>query len=229
MPLPDSALSSASDQPVSSQTLWRALIREPNTGVSIIDDQGVLTYLNDQGCRIFFAAETNPQAIIGRSLKDFYPADVAAERQKVVHRAIAHDKPILYRSIWQGYQHFSWVYPIHDEARDPTGKALIITRRIEGASNAVALDTDGFERVDADIIDLGELSNLTTRELVVMALLGQGFSLKDTARQLHRSVRTIETQRDSIARKLDLADRAELIELARRVGLRCDDAFRQKV
>ncbi|MEM9916097.1 MAG: LuxR C-terminal-related transcriptional regulator [Planctomycetota bacterium] len=108
-------------------------------------------------------------------------------------------------------------------------KVLVITRRTAGDTADAILTSAGIERIDADVIDLGELDLLSPRELVVVALLGRGLSLKETARTLHRSVRTIETQRDSIGRKLKLADRGALIKLVQRVGLTVDDTKRVMV
>jgi DNA-binding NarL/FixJ family response regulator len=47
---------------------------------------------------------------------------------------------------------------------------------------------------------------LTDRELEVFRLIGQGVKTADIARQLHLSVKTVETYRDRIRQKLDLKD-----------------------
>jgi DNA-binding CsgD family transcriptional regulator len=215
---------------VAGPAVWDALAREPDTGVSIVDDRGTIVYCNQQAIDRFLEQGRTPDQVIGRDLHSLYPEPFVEERLGVIHRVVSQNKPVLFRSIWRGRQQRSWIYPVHDEAGDPTGRVLIITRRVEGDTTPPAKPTDeAFERVDAEVIDLGPLDILSTRELVVMALLGQGYSLKDTAKKLHRSVRTIESQRDSIARKLQLSDRGALIEIARQVGLRCDDAYRKSV
>lgn len=55
---------------------------------------------------------------------------------------------------------------------------------------------------------------LSDREQQILALLGQGQSSKQIARVLDIGVRTVETHRQSIRRKLDLAGQAELIRYA---------------
>ncbi|HEU4620726.1 MAG TPA: response regulator transcription factor [Burkholderiaceae bacterium] len=55
---------------------------------------------------------------------------------------------------------------------------------------------------------------LTPRESQILAELGKGRSSKQMARQLGLSVRTIETHRQSIKRKLELTGQAELIKYA---------------
>ena len=73
------------------------------------------------------------------------------------------------------------------------------------------------------MLDLGELSTLTPRELEVLALLGTGGTLKDAAATLRRSVKTVESHRDNIARKLGLSRRGELVRVVERSGLRPSD------
>lgn len=215
--------------------VWAALASEPATGVSVITAEGRIVYINEQAAEIFLGPKTKVQDAAGRTLEELYPPEFAQERERLVRRVIDEDQPVLFRGIWRGYQHLSWIYPIrpHDT---PVGeleagtvnetKVLVITRRTTGDAADAILVASGIERVDADVIDLGELDILSPRELVVVALLGRGLSLKETAKTLHRSVRTIETQRDSIGRKLKLADRGELIKLTQRVGLTLDDTKR---
>ncbi len=55
---------------------------------------------------------------------------------------------------------------------------------------------------------------LSEREQQILALLGQGQSSKQIARVLDIGVRTVETHRQNIRRKLDLDGQAELIRYA---------------
>lgn len=55
---------------------------------------------------------------------------------------------------------------------------------------------------------------LTPRESEILAMLGQGASSKQIARDLDLSVRTVEAHRQSIKRKLELDGQAELIRYA---------------
>lgn len=221
--------------------VWRSLISEPHTGVSVINRDGTIIYCNPQAAKIFLDAATDADDVIGRPLDSLFSAAFAEERMGLIRRVLDEDRPILFRGIWKGYQHVSWVYPADgvpvtdDDAADvpdelpPAEKVLVVTRRVAGDADAADLSDDGFEKLNAEVNDLGELDILSPRELVVIALLGGGLSLKETARLLHRSVRTIETQRDSIGQKLHLADRGELIKLVQRVGLTMDDTQRTNV
>ena len=57
-------------------------------------------------------------------------------------------------------------------------------------------------------------NQLSTRELDILACLAQGQSSKQIARVLDLSVRTVETHRQNIRRKLDLETQADLIRYA---------------
>ena len=52
--------------------------------------------------------------------------------------------------------------------------------------------------------------SLSDRELEVFEQIGRGRSTKDIARQLHLSIKTVETHREKIKAKLDLKSASEL-------------------
>ena len=58
------------------------------------------------------------------------------------------------------------------------------------------------------------IDSLTDREIEVFALVGQGMSTRKIAKHLHLSVKTIETHREHIKRKLNLETSHELIHRA---------------
>jgi DNA-binding NarL/FixJ family response regulator len=55
---------------------------------------------------------------------------------------------------------------------------------------------------------------LSDRELSVFELIGQGFTLREIADQLHLDVKTVETYRVRIKEKLDLKDAGEVLKRA---------------
>jgi two-component system response regulator NreC len=63
------------------------------------------------------------------------------------------------------------------------------------------------------------LSSLTPRELQVLRLIGRGMCRADIARELFRSLKTIDAHHTSIMKKLDIHDRAELTRYAIQEGL----------
>jgi two-component system response regulator NreC len=58
------------------------------------------------------------------------------------------------------------------------------------------------------------LEQLTDRELYVLQLLGAGLSTRQIAAEVNRSLKTIETHRENIKRKLGLSGAAELVHFA---------------
>lgn len=221
--------------PTGGGPVWASLISEPQTGVSVITADGTIVYLNAQAAEIFLGPKATVKDATGEHLAALYPPEFADERARLVRGVIDRDQPVLFRAMWRGHQHLSWIYPIHAEDghttadAQPQPKVLVITRRTGGdAADAIMSDT-GLERIDAGVIDLGTLDILSPRELVVLALLGRGMSIKETARHLHRAPATIETQRESIGKKLRVADRGALVQLVQSVGLTVDDAHRTTV
>lgn len=65
---------------------------------------------------------------------------------------------------------------------------------------------------------------LTPRERQVLLLMAQGLNNKAMAQRLHLSVRTVETHRLSIRRKLDIQKPADLVRHAREYGWRGEDS-----
>ncbi|RCK30766.1 response regulator transcription factor [Thalassospira lucentensis] len=94
-----------------------------------------------------------------------------------------------------------------------------MVRAIETIANGGEAYSSTFERITS-----GEGSNsdgvpLTTRERTVLRLLAKGASNKHVARELDISVRTVETHRRNIKRKLDIDSSAGLVRYAIEKGL----------
>ncbi len=64
-----------------------------------------------------------------------------------------------------------------------------------------------------------QIDSLTPREREILSLIAEGDSLSDIARKLHRSLKTIETHRLSLGRKLNATNRVELARIAIASGL----------
>lgn len=64
-----------------------------------------------------------------------------------------------------------------------------------------------------------DLEELTPRETEVLTQVALGYSLPEIAQQLHRSLKTIETHRLSLGRKLGASNRVELTRIAIAAGL----------
>jgi len=64
-----------------------------------------------------------------------------------------------------------------------------------------------------------DLQDLTPRELEVLKLIADGYSLLEIAYKLQRSLKTVESHRLSLGRKLNVSDRVDLTKIAIAKGL----------
>jgi DNA-binding NarL/FixJ family response regulator len=65
-----------------------------------------------------------------------------------------------------------------------------------------------------DEVTRSPLDVLADRELEVFRLIGAGVKTAEIAERLHLSVKTVETYRDRIRKKLDLSDGTQLAHYA---------------
>jgi DNA-binding CsgD family transcriptional regulator len=73
--------------------------------------------------------------------------------------------------------------------------------------------------VPAAAYDTSAADKLSPRERECLALLVAGHSYQETARRLSLTVKTVETYRRRLMRKLDISNRAELVAFAVRTGI----------
>lgn len=212
------------------EAAFGALIREPSTGVGVISLEGQVIYLNEQAARIFHGRHAKPEQFVGRFWRDHLPAAWVEERLNILREIMVHGEPVQVRTIWRGYQHVTWISPIEAaESENSVPLFLTITRREAGDEQSEALSAQEERCVDSDVMRLGPLDALSKRELEVLALVGQGLTVTETARMLARSEKTIESHITAIHHKLGVRDRVEMSEIARRAGLTLSDAERQRV
>lgn len=229
---------------VTAETVWQAVAGDPLTGVSIIDLEGKILWLNQKAATLFYGPDAKAHDLVGKSWRDIGDERWVTERSELLTRVRDTGKPVMLRTIWRGKQQVSWIHLVQggaDEAAPapepgddgPTDglpdRFLIITRRVGGDWESEASPASDMEVVESEMVELGPLDVLTPRELEVLSLIGQGMALKEIATTLHRSYKTIENHRGSIGRKLHMDDRVKLAEIARRAGLTLADAERQRV
>jgi DNA-binding NarL/FixJ family response regulator len=86
-----------------------------------------------------------------------------------------------------------------------TGRIYLSEKMVERVINGFAKKKDGAA---------SSIEDLSDRELEVFGLIGQGLSTSKIAERLHLSVKTVETHREKIKRKLQLATGGELVRHA---------------
>lgn len=209
--------------------LWASIVQDPTAGVTIVDAKGTVEFVNTQAARLYFDEAVLPEELIGQGLGDIFPAAWLEDRYRLLKDIAEDGRPRIFRTIWQGFQHLAWTYPLPEEETGQVDHYMIVTRRVAGYVDRTSMEETGILYRNADFNDLGDLDVLSTRELEVLALIGQGMSFKQIASTLHRSVKTIENHRNSIGHKLQVGDRAQLMSIARRAGLLPEDAGRGRL
>jgi len=210
--------------PMATETVWQALSAAPGIGVCVMSVDGITVYTSAEHRRIYWGDHDSTFDTSGLAFASNYPTEWVAERMGYVKRVVDERRPLAVRQVWRGHQILMVLRPVISAEGDVT-HILCVSRPTESQDL-----TSQFEEVaESEFIELGELSVLTPRELVVLALLGQGLTLKEIAEKLHRSFKTIDNHRASIGRKLRKTDRLELAKLASQAGLRVRDAELQRV
>ncbi len=218
--------------------VWAGLTTDPAAGVSIVTANGTILYANKQAVRVFVSDDARPEDIIGKNISIVEGEEWVSERLEVLRHVRDSGRPVLMRTIWKGYQQLSWIHPIDSSAfmevpkdlpEEDRSAFLVITRRVSGDQESLYDSTPVYDRVDSQVINLGPLGALSPRELEVLALVGQGLSVKEIAAILHRAPKTIENHKASVGKKLEESDRVKLAEISRRAGLSVDDATRTRV
>jgi two-component system, NarL family, response regulator NreC len=109
--------------------------------------------------------------------------------------------------------------------KDSTPTQLVAAVR-EVASSLDDPNPTGLSRLVPDLQALAESNNsyargsvLTARELEVMRLLAEGRTVREVAMELSLSVKTIEAHKLNLMRKLDIHNRASLVEYAIQTGV----------
>lgn len=217
MTVPNSPRFPQVENDIRADVLWSAFTKAPGIGVCVVSPAGDIYFASEESQRIYLGT-TNP-AVIGRNILDLFPEAWAEERRGYYRRVVETRQPLTVREVWHGRQLCTTLRPIIDDSGE--------VNMILGLSQITPSDSPSdveHEKVESEFIELGELDVLTPRELVVLALVGQGLSLKEIAAKLHRSFKTVDNHRASIGRKLKQTDRVALARIAAQAGLQVSDA-----
>lgn len=203
---------------LSGEALWKAFTTVPGVGISVVTAEGQVVYANQQAEDLFGVAESR-----GKTLRQLFPEEFVRERQAIIDHIVESGRCVLVRHMMHGRRLESAIRRIDGEEGEAP-RLLVITRR--GTSDSTGGGCDVFE---SQYIDLGELEVLTPRELEVLALIGQGLRLGEIADLLHRSRKTIEKHKASIAEKLGLTSPASLARVATEAGLELHHAHLKRL
>lgn len=197
-----------------------------STKVLALTPTGEIVFANELAAAVF--VDESPESVVGKSLLDLSPQSWAEERIQFLKLAIEKEHPILVTEILVGTRFCSTVSPIKVDDQGKSDWMLLVTvEQITPTELQRLRDRCTPDQLfNVKVHDLGRLSILSPRELEVLALMGQGLRQKQIAERLHRSVSTIDRHRERIGEKLNIADRVELVGLAREAALETTDAHR---
>lgn len=195
---------------------WTILRSQPGVGVQLIDADGRVVYSNNQAKLIYYGSvDFNP---VGKTIEEIEGAAFAAERLPVIREVLESNRPRVIRHIRGGKNTQATIWPLHHR-RIVRPCVLSISRQ-----GLVSTDDSPWPVYDSQLIDLGPLDVLTSRELQVMALIGHGVPLKSISAELGVSQRTVERYRTDIARKLRVNSIADIARIVQRAGLALEHA-----
>lgn len=206
------------------RSLWSALSRTPGVGVSIIDFEGNLLFVNDTSMVLFFGEV--PVDYHGKNLRDVHPPQFASERLIMIHKVIEQQRPMAISHIYNGHNIHSTLWPLKD-VKPPFNRVIVVSHSSLTSDDFGRLKTgehndQSIESFQTGYIDLGPLNVLSRRELEVMVLLGHGLSVPRAAAILSRSPKTVQRHKASITSKLKLHGQAEIVRIVTSIGLEMD-------
>jgi len=194
---------------------WKMLTRIPGAGVGIIDANGCVKFINEQGKAVFYGKDFDP---VGKTIAELEGEQFAAERMAVIHQVLETGRPMVIKHILGGRHSETVFYPMDTQIG---GLDCVLGFMRQGV---ILKDEPLYESVESRFIDLGPLDVLTRRELEVLALLGHGVPHKAVADQLGVSQRTVERYRSEITHKLRMRSIAEIARTVQSAGLDFDNA-----
>lgn len=191
--------------------------------VHIVGHSGTLYYTNERGLSFVWGVRYTRDQVLGRTLMELGPAEYYAERVAFIAKMIDKKSIGVIRSLRQGGQTFAHVRPLPVSQLPEPSAMIVIELRIAPLSAAELADVELLEPATQD---LGVLALLSPRELEVLAYVGMGLSVEETAARLHRSRETVISHRKSLMRKLACTNASHLAVIAVRAGLKPQDAER---
>ncbi len=187
---------------------WSVLVDDSERPVVVVDQAGEVVYANRSAAR--HVGQNDPAALVGQNMTDVCESEYAQERLACIREVAERGEAIAIEGMTRGQYRRTIMRPI--SAEEP--RVLMVHVPVHKSSN-----TNGYEVRRAAVDDFGPLSKLTSRELEVLRLIGEGCTTAEVAQKLSRSVKTVEWHRVSLGTKLGVTNRVELARIAIRAGL----------
>lgn len=179
----------------------------PGCAAVALDSSMRILWCNEEFARVH---GSTPAQATGSDLASKIPAPMARERETLVRPALEEGKSVAFVQLDRGIRWLTRVWPLDADAFGKPGVFMVVkqgTVRRDPSAPASSLPI-------AKVGDLGELDALTPRELEVFYHLAAGMTVAEIGELLHRSPKTVERHLESLHRKMNFKNRAELVREA---------------
>ena len=207
-----------------AQALCDVLLTHPFIGASLVDCEGKFYWANTRS-KILYLGNSDVD-VTGKTLFDLFPAEWCRERINLMLELNQTGQPAVLRHIRRGQALLVTYHQMPTPEGEPQ-RYLVMIAETDGDDELVI--PSNYIRFETGLMNLGPLDSLSRRELEVLALISQGLTTEQIAKDISRSVKTIEAHRSSIARKLGLKNRVQLAEVARKASLEIHHADLKRV
>ena len=193
---------------LSADTLWDVLRDRSGLWVLLLGLDGLVLDANQS---FMTAHSLTPAWCVGVSLARLLPDTVGREHLRYIEQSATGNRPITVDAILGGRPRRCLFIPLIANANPTPDRVLLVCRVRNGDESPPDHHMPHPDR--------GALDRLTVREVEVLRLIARGYSTARIAKELHRSVKTVEWHRVSLGSKLGVKNRVELARLAIQFGL----------
>lgn len=154
---------------------------------------------------------STPDKMVGSDLSAHLPAPMLREREALIRPALEDGQTVSFAQLAQGIRWLTRVFPLDSDAFGKPGVFMVLK---QGTVRRSTQSEKGAAIPLAKVGDLGDIDVLTPRELEVFYHLASGMTVAEIGELLHRSPKTVERHLESLHRKLNFRNRAELVRSA---------------
>lgn len=198
---------------------YRTIAELSPHAIFIIDTDGFIQYVNCYAAELLKCSAGN---IIGKPLRSLFPPETFELQKKNLNIVFEKKEPFHHQDkiVFPGSELWldTHLIPLHD--KDGTVSAVLgiasdITEMRERRTKATFM-----RGVSQGVISPNEDNDtLTQREKEILKLIASGFTNREIASQLFISIKTVDTHRTRILKKLGAKNTAELVRHAINLGV----------
>jgi DNA-binding CsgD family transcriptional regulator len=198
-----------------ARAFWRkAVLSDPDAGHAILDTRGRILSINDVAAEVILGVGAG--ILVGLSLHDVLPLDIASERMSFLQRVLRAERPLLVTSVWRGIRcRERWQLLPGDAGL--SGQVLWMIHRNPVPWPAGVHPSVHLERAHSN--DWGPLRVLDEDERRVLGLIGAGLNSEEIAQRTGRQAKDVLKEKSTIRRKLGGATTAGMVRMALMAGL----------